>query len=447
MYYCPHCSKPAASDHGACPHCGKELAREEQPAGGGGAGVSGARQIDPATGEVITGGAAEIDLGVSDESIDLDFDPRAERSRRAGQAGAKGRAKGAPSSPVAPGQEKVDEVASLAGFGPAPEGFFQAVTYMLHVRKRRSALRAAIVDLEAQAAKTREALDRDLVLLGQRKIDDIGTDADRYAPNLRSIRQAQGDVDSMRSEKTVEDDDMKGKESYVNEEIANLQKEAEGFKQEERILEREIEDANTARKRVQLRLQRIEIEIRNTLGQIPRPRKGEPPPDPAVVMPLESKVAGLEEVHGHIERELKTADQAVREAEHKLALARNAGAERMGRIELAGRKKMDLAQAKKVSDQLSQARFYELQGKVDGLFKDLAQKILADDSLPPGSEEQRKSIEDRSANLKGLESKLDLHKTAIDCYSHRDYVRGQIVLFGGSSLVLLLILVLVALLT
>ena len=315
---------------------------------------------------------------------------------------------------------------------------------MLNVRKRRAVLKAEIDKIEAEHRTAKEDLEKDLLLVGNRKLDEMEDDPGPYERELDAINKSRRQLDQFRSQREVEEQDMKGKETYVDEEITRLQVEADKFKSEQDVLNSEAEDAYAARKRIQLRLQRVEIEIRNIRDQIPKPAKGEPPPDPSIVMPLESKIAGLEEVKGHIKQEIETADEGIREINRKLAIARNQVSEQMGKIALANKKKTDLMQSRKASDEVSQSKFYDLQGALEEDIRALARKVLRDDCLPVNSEDMKGALEVKIASVSAIESKLELHRTAIDSYSTPDFQRGNYLMIGSGVLVFILILLILA---
>ncbi len=465
MHYCRHCQKPTLSDKGPCPHCGEQLSETAEELAANLASLdiddTAGRQVDPATGEVMVGGGSasrEVDLDLGgDMSIELGFDPHAERARpgptkRALPPEDDGPAEkqGSPAKPavssasVAASVPEMSEVASVSGYGPDPSGFLQAVPYMLHVRKRREILKGEIAKIEAEHNTAKEDLDKDLLLVGNRKLDELEEDPGPYVRELEAISKGRRQVDAFRSERALEEQDMKGKESYVDEEITRLQVEADKFKSEQDVLNSEAEDAYASRKRIQLRLQRVDIEIRNIRGQIPRPGKGEPPPDPAIVMPLESKIAGLEEVRGHIKSEIATADEGIKEINRKLAIARNQVSEQMGKIALANKKKTDLQQSRKASDEVSQSKFYDLQGALEDDIRALARKVLRDDALPPSCEDMRSALELKIAGVEAIESKLELYRTAIDSYSSPDFKRGNLLLLGAGILAFILLLLILA---
>lgn len=475
MHYCRHCQKPTATDRGPCPHCGKELSPKAealveelasldldtgspahaatqplQPLG---------RQVDPATGEVMTGASSasrEVDLSPEgpDVPIELGFDPLAERAKKTSLPAPPQQAAGEDASslpapaPAATAQAAsvpgTDEVARVSGYGSPPSSLLNSLKYMLHVRKRRSALKGEIADIEKQLAEANESLSKDLLDVGNRKVDEIDQDAGAYGHELESIHRARGLVEHFRSERAVETQDMKGKESYIDEEISRIQLDADRYKSEQDVLNSEAEDAYAARKRIQLRLQRVDIEIRNIKEQIPRPKKGEPPPDPAVVMPLESKIAGLQEVRRHIAEELHTADEGIKEINRKLAIARNKVSEKMGQIALSNKKKSELLQVRKASDEISQGRFYELQGQLEDQIKALARKALMDDALPEDTEPMKRTLEEKIANVDSITSNLEIHKTAIESYSKQDYMRGHFILGGIAFLSFVLILLILS---
>jgi len=467
MHYCRHCQKPTLSDTGPCPHCGEQLSDTAEELAANLASLdlddgAGERRVDPATGEVLSAASSstrEVDLDLGgDAPIELGFDPA---TARAGLGPTK-RALPPEDGPPAGKEESprpraavssaataetgpdVSEVASIAGYGPEPSGFLQAVPYMLNVRKRRGILKAEIAKIEAEHGTTREDLDKDLLLVGNRKLDELEEDPGPYERELDAINKSRRLLDRFRSEREVEEQDMKGKESYVDEEITRLQVEADKFKSEQDVLNSEAEDAYAARKRIQLRLQRVEIEIRNIRGQIPTPGKGEPPPDPSIVMPLESKIAGLGEVKGHIKQEIETADEGIREINRKLAIARNQVSEQMGKIALANKRKNELLQSRKASDEVSQSKFYELQHVLEDDIRSLARKVLKDDSLPVSCEDMKGALEVKIASVSAIESKLELYRTAIDSYSTTDYNRGNYLLAGSAVLAFILLLLILA---
>jgi hypothetical protein len=410
------------------------------------------RRVDPATGEVLAGSSPstrDVDLEPGDAgSIELDFDPLAERKARSMPAPAPAPQRdGTAAAPAAdPSTEQLDkqQVDEIAGFGSPPDGIINALPYMLAVRKRRGILRRAIADLETQHAKAREDLDKDLLRVGNRKFEDIGDDDEGYGPQVSAIRKAQSEIDAFRSERSLEEQDMAGKESYVDEEIQRLQAEADRYKTEEEAVSREVDEATLARKRVQLRLQRVDIEMRNLKAQIPKPGKDEPAPDPALVMQIESKLSGLKEVRDVIQGELDEADAEVKGLNRKLALARSAVSEQMGKVSLVEKKKTQLAQARKVSDQVSQGRFYELQSTLDGQLRDLALKCLAANDIPLDLGEMKNVLESKTASVEELERKRDLHRLAIDSYSHPDYVKGLVMLGGIAFMGFVLLILLLA---
>lgn len=454
MHYCRHCQKPTRTDSGPCPHCGKELSNsiplETQDESTQDA-VPGMRHVDPATGEITESGpgTADVDLDPGDsDSIELGFDPNEERRARAqepapssasgAEAGPPGGQSASPTSAdtSSPGE---DEVASVAGYGSPPDSFFKTAGYMFHVRKRRRALAREVASIDTDVANALDDLDADLLKVGTRKEQEAVEEGD-FGRQVEAIHEMKAQVDQFRQQRDVEDKDRESKIGYIDEEISRLEVEVQKFRNEEEIVAREAEDAYASRKRVQLKLQRVEIEIRNIKQTMPTSKKGEPPIDPKELEPFEKQIAEREETHKTIKSELQEADDVVKEVNRKLAIARNAVSEQMGKVSLANKKKEAILENARNSEQQSQKQFFDLQKKLEDRYRDLARESLKAEKLPRGMENMADVIARKMDVVQGLKAKLELHRTALDSYSHSDYTKGHILLGGVGGLVLVLII-------
>ncbi len=458
MHYCKNCQKPVAKDSGPCPHCGREISGSVPAADGSRPGSTrGAqgqqRTFDPSTGEVSDGSAHEAGSFADrdeegDSPIELGIDVDSERFRKAGprtgQSGAGDAPGGAATPPPAimPGS---DDVARIAGYGDPPDAFLQAVPYMLAVRKRRTVLASEIAAQEKVHEEARGDLEAELLSVGSRKLAECrGTDEQEKL--VASIDEASKDVSRLRGERQAEDDEFKAKAGYVDEELSKLRTDAEKLKSEESIRERDAEEARSAARRVRLKVQRIDIEVRNIRDAIPRPQKGAPPPDPAVVAGHEARMGVLEGNRREVQAELDQAEEKVKGIERKLAIARSALSERMGKVAMADRRRDDLVSHRQASDTEMQKRFYDRQKAYEDLVRELGMREFKEGKLPSGSEGAQEILARKIEREAQASAKLDLLGKAFASYSTTVYMRGWYVLGAGAALFVLLLVTLVALL-
>ncbi len=448
MNYCRHCQKPTIKEAGPCPHCGKELSDSVPLVIDGGdspAGRTDGRRMDLATGEIMEGSPAAGDLaggGYDDGPIELDIDPARERAARARPVkapAAHGKSPAVQASTSAP----LEEMASIAGFGPSPDSFFKTAGYMVHVRRRRKALASDIAGIEKQHGAALDDLNANLLKLGT-KVEDQAVESGDFGREVEAIREMKTSVSRFRQQRSVEEQDRKGQQDYLDEEISRIEVEAQKFKNEEEIISREAEDAHASRKRVQLRQQRVEIEIRNIKQTMPRPAKGEPPVAREVLAPYERQIAERESALKDIGAELTLAEENVKDVNRKLAMARNAVSEQMGKISLVNRKKEQMVENARQSDAKAQGEFYDMQSRLEELYRTLARTALDAGKIPEGMEGMDEVITARMDAEAALGAKLELYRGAMDSYSHSDFAKGHVLLGLGGALVLtLFILILV----
>jgi chromosome segregation ATPase len=404
--------------------------------------------VDPATGEVLesdapspAGGAPSGDGTAGTGEIELDFDPAAERARRrpgphedaAATSPAAGH--GPPSGGEVPPEEHIDRI---AGFGDPPDSFFKTAGYMLHVRRRRGVLAAEIARIEEELREARSDLDADLLDIGKHK-EKEAAGSGRFGRELDAIHAMQSRITAHRKEQDIEEQDRRGQEVYLDEEISRLEVEAEKYRNEEDIVAREAEDAYDSRKRVQLKLQRVEIEIRNIRQTMPRSAKDEPPIAPEVLEPYERQIAEREEAAREMKAELAEAEDRVKQINRKLAMARNAVSEQMGKIALANKKKAQILEQARSSEQGAQRALAQMQQDLEERYRDLAMSALEQEELPGSRREMAPVVTEKIAKVESIEEKLDLHRRALDSYSRSDFTKGHVLLGGAAALALLVV--------
>jgi hypothetical protein len=443
MHYCPHCHKPTALSTGPCPHCGKNLGGDE---------TAPSAPSAPAPAAAGSHGGANIDLDTSGESLDLDFDPRKERLERkpsrssVGPAIAAGAGKKVSRVEQKPGvregrlQIDVDgELNAISGYGPPPDGWGGAISYMFKVRGRRKMLLQEIMRIEQDYSGKRKDLGEDLLVIGRRKMAEPNAEQ-AYARQMEAIKMAREKVDETKQEKSVESRDMEDKEAYLDDEIMRLQNEVDRYRVEEEAVAREAQQRGGEYKKARLKMQRFDIEIRNirqlSLGQ----GKGAEPADPARVAPLNAQLAGLERQKQAFDPELKSLQAAAEETDRKLAMVRSSIAEVQGKITIANKRKSQVASTfRKRAGEMEQA-FLKIQEEHDRAVRDLAVASLEKNDLPAEFADLKEKLSAKIKSVDAVESHLQKVKTAMDSYSRVSFQRAYIVMGVGAGLVVLLIL-------
>lgn len=157
-----------------------------------------------------------------------------------------------------------DVIAKMAGYGDPPGGYLEAIPYVIHVAQRRAELkRQHQASIVRRAAAERDAHAK-LSALGDALLARAGS------PELAPLRAYLDPADRAREGTRLRGEAAKQVDSgaaearrALDEKIAEAEKSIEPLRARETALLAEIQKHEDGMRRIQARLQRAEIEIRN----------------------------------------------------------------------------------------------------------------------------------------------------------------------------------------
>jgi hypothetical protein len=253
MIYCPHCKRPSARERGNCPHCFERL--------DGGSSPPAAAAAD-GTPEAPPSGGTSFDLDDGGATLELEGD---DRSWEAAVAAAPYRAPVAPAprSAAAPDFDDRAEVLAAAGFGSPRPGPIGAVAYGLKVRSRLGALRVERAAAAREVSLAAATLTERLADLGRRAAElGLATEPglERLVAAAR-LRQSGSEGIARRRAGLVEDHRLA--KAALIERRDGIEQEAGPIREEEREAEAALARLENDRRRIEARVKRLRIELRN----------------------------------------------------------------------------------------------------------------------------------------------------------------------------------------
>jgi hypothetical protein len=154
------------------------------------------------------------------------------------------------------------EARELADYGEAPTTFWQAPLYAYKVKTRQSELRRQLAERKADLARAEKAEQQARVAFGERA-RPIAEKLDAYSLALEPLAKAERVAMDRGGALSAEVEAHKGRLAVIDERVHGLEAEIQTAKAEERDIEGKLAEAEGIRQRVEAKLKRAEIEIRN----------------------------------------------------------------------------------------------------------------------------------------------------------------------------------------
>ncbi len=156
-----------------------------------------------------------------------------------------------------------EEVAKVAGFGPAPRSFLGAPGYALAVRKRQAVLTAKVAGLNELLRKAEAERDGAEAQLGQAAVDYGLVTGDEAEALKSKVAEAERSISGAKERKTQADEQYERDMQRLGAAIAQVAAELEPSEGRRAGLEAEVKEAEAAQGRIEARLKRLEIELRS----------------------------------------------------------------------------------------------------------------------------------------------------------------------------------------
>jgi hypothetical protein len=319
------------------------------------------------------------------------------------------------------------EIAELAGYGPVPEFAPLAVPYAVRVALRRRELTRALEAARERLLATETARDEALAQVARERRAALESDF-RFESRLEAARRAEAELGRERirlGDLTTQASQHQAERERQRDEIRELiARERARLTDAERTLEARRVDLE----RVQARVKRVQIELRNARAQASAADPNAPVPRfpdlEARLASLEPELVPVRTAHGAAATEAQAARQSALQAERGLAAFDAEAAERARQQDA---EQTELAQ-----------RSGALERAVTGSWADVARAVLATeigDRLEPAAAKQLLAHDDEVWKAARA---LELHGRALDAYDH-DRTRLGHVLIAVLAFALLLL--------
>ncbi len=395
--------------------------------------------------------------GEDDEPLDLDVD-----SGPPVPAGAiNGAASG--STPVArltalekPIELDPIELAEHAGFGPPPSSFVDTLRYVLKVRQRSAALRAEAEQLAPALEQARRELDEALVRLGERAQVAGYATSEEILKLLQEVEAASNLAQSAKDALQAERARHQARVADLDKEHEAIRSEMAGPRQREAKLTGQLAEKQEEQRQLDLRIQRIDIEMRNVESRIARLEEPEDQTPEGTedslgnIDQLRAKLPGLRAERERLNIERQHLEGPIEEISSELEKAKRVVAEiRRRRVDVAERREQEevlhtknLKQASSRTEEASQAAKVKL--------AEVGRAIRIDRNAPSWASELYPTIDQRSESVHRLRQQSEMAAQAAKSYDQAALKKGYIYLAasgGGLVLIVVLLLVLVSTLT
>lgn len=162
-----------------------------------------------------------------------------------------------------------DELAEVAQFGPPPSSLLDTVRYALKVRKRAAELRAEAGKLEPALEPARRELENDLKRLGERA-QVAGYSSAKTSALLEEVAVADARASNAQVTLTTERQRHEARLEELDKELDQVRAEMNQPRQREARLAGQLAAKQEERRQIDLRVQRIDIEVRNAEALIAR---------------------------------------------------------------------------------------------------------------------------------------------------------------------------------
>jgi hypothetical protein len=488
MRYCPHCRKPSARTSGTCPHCGKDLdgAAASKMAGGSGAYESmssveaespGGLQIDyqprsapgpsPAAPAPPPSGIPDLaDEDAEGPSLELDTASLTPPPSRLTPSPARltPPPSGAPHPSVAPSHTGFplipsfttdeppefdpEELFEKAKFGPVPANVLGAVSYALKVRTRSAELHAEATSIQPNVAKARDEVIEELSRLGERA-RVAGYKGNKEVESLlAAVAAADRSAESAEGAKSVEQRRHAQKMEEIDARIESVRERMEEPRLKESQLAGELGAKEGERRQLEMRIKRLEIEIRAAEEVIARsqtPGAQQPGSDSAALDAASDKLPSLQSELQQLRAKNSHLDDPIAELRARVAKVR----EELNGLKserAAATKARDEEQAlHEANNRGASSQSAQAQEELKVNLAEIGRAVRYDRNAPKWALELYPSVDEAAYTYAKLWTDHHRCLAAADSFDRSVVQKGYIMMFSGAGLAFVLVLSLLVL--
>lgn len=314
--------------------------------------------------------------------------------------------------------EPLDEVATLARYGPIPEGPIAAVLYALKVGLRRMEIASTLTRLTAERGRAAAEADRALITLGQAlyqrrddpRLEDLAADIERVMHADQTLGERNAAHQGARWEVV---DEL----ATLDQVVADTSATIDPIREHEANLQRYLDELSDASRRTQARLKRVDIQIRALHGS------DSMTDDPEQLPTLEAERRVREQEVRALAKQMAQVRGALGEARRELAA-------HFGTLEALREDQQGRQRALQERDDVHKNYTGEAVDAMTYALRRLAQSALAQGIFVVAELETRKA-ESAVQRLKDRDRDEVLHKEAIDSYDGGSVRTGVIVMVAG----------------
>lgn len=464
MKYCPHCRKPSARTSGKCPHCGKDL--ELGPGAAAKAGASGYESMsaaEPETGPLQLDHHSRPAPAVAVEEVDdpyqrhmesLDDEPELELDTSRPLAKATPAPTPRPSGfgiPVIPSFTREeppdydpDELHEKARYGAPPSSLLGAVSYALAVRKRSAELLAEAARLEPGVARAREELIEEMARLGERaRVAGYKGSTQDIAALLAAVEAADRTAENAEGAKSVEQRRHAQAMEEIEARIESVRERMEAPRLKEAQLAAELGAKEGERRQLEMRIKRLEIEIRAAEEVAARGQTSgaqQPAADPAALRAASAKLPGLQSELQALRARASHLDDPIAELRARVARAHEElGALKAERAAAAKAREDELAlhqaNTRGASTQSEQAR-----QELKLYLAEIGRAVRMDRNAPSWAYELYPDIDERAHTYGALWNDRQLCLASANAFDRSTVQKGYVVMLGSAGLAFALVI-------
>jgi hypothetical protein len=425
---CPSCSKTVASLKGFCPHCGKKMSEE-----------------DPKLAQESTL-QASADPAVIQKA--LEKKPSLKKDLHL-EEGGKAKAPEREKEPekALEEEESVEEIASLddeeskvmaaeleaiAGYGPRPARWWEAVFYFVKVLLRKRALRTEVKKVGDVCIRKKGDRDSELLVLGHLKMKTAGV-LEAYPDDVAAILDAKATLEAAGEEKISEEQDIEEKETYLNEEIGRYGKEVDRLTAEEDILKREQHQRTRELKQARAKSQKHELEIEEVKKIMLQQTKAAARPDLALMEKYNFQIREIEARKAAEEERIRQAQTRLSELGDKLGLVAAAIREMQDKHTVADQRKSQVLDSLQERQTRVAIKFHQQHNEYNKCLRNLADAAFRKGDIPTEFAERKSALVGKIKAADEADAMLEKYIMAAESFDHASYRRGMILLSVGSG--------------
>jgi hypothetical protein len=335
-----------------------------------------------------------------------------------------------------------EELAEIAGFGPAPSSLLDSVRYVFKVRSRSAELRAAVQKIAPSLEPARRELETELKRLGERA-QVAGYDSAAIASLLDDAAAADARASDAQTSLASERRRHEARIEELDRELDAVRAEMTPPRQREARLSGQIAAKQEEQRQIDLRLQRIDIEIRNAEVLIARHEAPGAPSQGGNVADLSSKadelrgkLPGLRATRGELQAERQHLDAPVAELTREIERVRVV-------LEEFKIKRAAIAKARDEEDALHSSnrtsvssQTAEASQAVHAKLAEVGRLVRIEPDPPAWARELFPEIDRKAARYTELRTTSERNTKAAESFDPRAVRKGYIVLAAAGGAIL-----------